>query len=136
MVLFYEEGAYLAEDHLQTIDLLKIDVEGDELKVLQGAVSALASRRVRCVQFEYGGCWIDSRTLFLDMYDFLTSFCYIIGKIMPQGIEFYDRYDQGLETFQMANFLACSLQTELCCAVKTDCPCDIIGGHFFVFQKF
>lgn len=60
------------------------------------------------------GCWIDSRILFLDMYDFVTSFGYIIGKIMPKGIEFYDIYDQRLETFRMANSLACKPDHALC----------------------
>lgn len=98
---------YCREKDISHIDFLKVDVEGHELAVMRGAREMLKKQGIDYVQFEYGGCWIDSRTLFLDMYDFLTSFGYIIGKIMPRGIEFYDKYDQRLETFQMANFLAC-----------------------------
>ena len=98
---------YCYENAIPHIDFLKVDVEGHELAVMRGAAEMLKKQVIDYIQFEYGGCWIDSRTLFLDMYDFLTSFGYIIGKIMPKGIEFYDNYDQRLETFQMANFLAC-----------------------------
>jgi len=74
---------------------------------VKGAKAMLQRGAIDYIQFEYGGCWIDSRILFLDMYDLLTSCGYVIGKILSKGIEFYDKYDQRLETFQMANFLAC-----------------------------
>jgi FkbM family methyltransferase len=98
---------YCSEKDISHIDFLKADVEGHELAVMQGAANMLKQHAIDYIQFEYGGCWIDSRTLFLDMYDLVTSFGYVIGKILPKGIEFYNKYDQRLETFQMANFLAC-----------------------------
>lgn len=99
---------YCRENDISHIDFLKIDVEGHELAVMQGAAGMLKKQAIDYIQFEYGGCWIDSRIIFLDVYDLLTSFGYIIGKIMPKGIEFYDNYDQRLETFQMANYLTCT----------------------------
>jgi len=99
--------AYCRKKGIAHIDFLKIDVEGHEFAVMQGAKEMLKNQAIDYMQFEYGGCWIDSRTLFLDVYDFAKSFGYIIGKIMPKGIEFFNKYDQRLETFQMANFLAC-----------------------------
>lgn len=98
---------YCSENDISHINFLKIDVEGHELAVVEGAKAMLQRGAIDYIQFEYGGCWIDSRILFLDTYDLLTSFGYVIGKILPKGIEFYDKYDQRLETFQMANFLAC-----------------------------
>ena len=98
---------YCSENNISHINFLKIDVEGHELAVVEGAKAMLQRGAIDYIQFEYGGCWIDSRILFMDMYDLLTGFGYVVGKIMPSGIEFYDRYDQRLETFQMANFLAC-----------------------------
>lgn len=98
---------FCREAGVEYIDFLKIDVEGHELAVIRGAADMLKKQAIDYIQFEYGGCWIDSRTLFMDMYDFLTGYEYAIGKIMPSGIEFYDKYDERLETFQMANFLVC-----------------------------
>lgn len=105
---------YCSKNAITHIDFLKIDVEGHELAVMKGAAGMLKKKAIDFIQFEYGGCWIDSRVLFIDMYDYLSSFGYVIGKIMPKGVEFYDTYDQRLETFQMANFLACKPD----CAVR------------------
>lgn len=98
---------YCSENNIFHINFLKIDVEGHELAVVEGAKAMLQRGAIDYIQFEYGGCWIDSRILFIDMYDLLTGFGYVVGKIMPSGIEFYNKYDQRLESFQMANFLAC-----------------------------
>lgn len=98
---------YCRKKGISNIDFLKVDVEGHELAVMRGATDMLKKQAINYIQFEYGGCWIDSRTLFMDVYDFLTGYGYVAGKIMPYGIEFYDKYDQRLETFQMANFVAC-----------------------------
>jgi FkbM family methyltransferase len=98
---------YCIENNIFHINFIKIDVEGHELAVIKGAANMLKQQAIDYIQFEYGGCWIDSRTLLLDMYDLIISFGYSIGKIFPNGIEFYSRYDQRLETYQMANFLAC-----------------------------
>lgn len=98
---------YCSERDISHVDFLKVDVEGHELAVMQGAVDMLKQQAIDYIQFEYGGTWIDSRTLFLDMYDLLTSFNYSVGKILPKGIEFFDKYDERMESFQMANFLAC-----------------------------
>jgi len=100
---------YCHENAISHIDFLKVDVEGHELAVMRGAADMMKKQAIDYIQFEYGGCWIDSRTPFFDMYDFLTGYGYVIGKIMPEGIEFYDKYDQRLETYQMANFFACKL---------------------------
>lgn len=44
------------------IHFLKIDVEGHELKVLDGAKKTIDAKRIDFIQFEFGGCNIDSRT--------------------------------------------------------------------------
>ncbi len=98
---------FCREAGIEHIDFLKIDVEGHELAVMQGAKEMLKKQSIDCIQFEYGGTWIDSRILLVDTFDLIASFGYDIGKILPKGIEFYDKYDQRLETFQMANFLVC-----------------------------
>jgi FkbM family methyltransferase len=44
---------YIAETGIDSVDLLKIDVEGFELTVLRGAEASLRSRRIKAVYFEY-----------------------------------------------------------------------------------
>jgi FkbM family methyltransferase len=53
---------YVQANNIERIALLKLDVEGHELSVLQGARESLPSR-VLTVQFEFGGCNLDSRNV-------------------------------------------------------------------------
>jgi FkbM family methyltransferase len=55
------------------VDLLKLDVEGHELDVLKGATGAFRKRRIRVVQFEFGGCNLDTRTTLQDFFYFFST---------------------------------------------------------------
>jgi len=104
--------AFLAEHRIDTVDFLKIDVEGAEHLVLQGLVTALADRRIRFVQFEYG--WVNVLTRFLlkDFYDLFGRHGYVVGKIYPDYVEFRD-YDLRDEDFLGPNYLACRREEPL-----------------------
>jgi FkbM family methyltransferase len=64
---------YCEKHAIQTIDLLKLDVEGHELDVLQGGLHMFNRRKVRMISFEFGGCNIDSRTFYRDYYEFFKE---------------------------------------------------------------
>ena len=55
----------------QEIDIMKLDVEGHELDVLEGSRKTINS--IKLIQFEFGGCNIDSKTFFQDFYYFLKT---------------------------------------------------------------
>lgn len=93
----------LGIDH---IDFLKIDTEGHEMAVLLGFETMLSRRDIDFIQFEYGGTWIDSRMFLMDAFEFLLPKGYLIGKIYPDGVEFFNGYDQRQEMFVYANYLA------------------------------
>ena len=91
------------KDHLIIPDLLKMDVEGHELDVLKGGIETLAL--VQVVQFEFGGCNIDTRTFFQDFWYLFTEAgftIYRIAKIQPIRILHYSEED---EYFGTTNFL-------------------------------
>jgi FkbM family methyltransferase len=91
---------------IQSVDFIKVDVEGHELHVLQGARDMLERHSVTIVQFEYGGCNIDARVLLRDLFEFFDSLPYVLHKITPRGLQRVERYDQRLENFQYQNWAA------------------------------
>jgi len=94
------------EKKIEAIDLLKIDTEGHEIKVLKGFETMLTESRIGCIQFEYGGCWLDARIQLSDAFNFLLPKGYAIGKLFPKEVIFFSDYDQRLDTFQYSNFVA------------------------------
>ncbi len=98
--------AYCQRAGVQVIDLMKVDVEGHELEVFKGAAGMLAQGKIKCIQFEYGGCNIDSRVLLKDLFDFLVPYGYAFYKIFPRELRRVRRYDQRLENFQYQNWVA------------------------------
>ena len=99
---------YCYQKAIQSIDFLKLDIEGHEFAALQGARSALNDGCVRMVQFEYGGTYIDSSVLLRDVWDYLAGFPagYRMFKITAGGLLPFPKYRQELETFQYSNWLA------------------------------
>jgi FkbM family methyltransferase len=88
------------------IDLLKIDVEGMEDRVLRGFDQLLQRRAVDLVQFEYGRVNILSRYLLADFHAFFQERGYRVGKLYPDGVE-WRSYVLADEDFRGPNYLAC-----------------------------
>jgi hypothetical protein len=97
--------AYCQRVGVQVIDLMKVDVEGHELEVFKGAAGMLAQGKIKRIQFEYGGCNIDSRVLLKDLFDFFAPYGYAFYKIYPREMRRVPRYDQRLENFQYQNWV-------------------------------
>lgn len=97
---------YCDQAGIASVDLLKIDTEGHEVSVLRGATRLLETGRIRAIQFEYGGTYIDARILLKDVFDLLMPRGYRIAKLYPAGPRPVPAYTQQLETFQYQNFVA------------------------------
>ena len=98
---------YCEEKNIDFIDLLKIDVEGHELDVLNGAVDMLRKKSIGKVSFEFGGCNIDTRTFFKDFFYYFQQYHYRLYRITPSGyFSFVDSYKEIYEQFRTMNFLA------------------------------
>lgn len=96
---------FCASEKIDHIDFLKLDVEGHELAVLKGAARMLGEGKVQLIQFEFGGCNIDSRTYFRDYFNFFKD-KYELYRILSDGLEPLHDYSERLEVFQSANYLA------------------------------
>jgi FkbM family methyltransferase len=95
------------EEKIEYVDLLKIDVEGHELDVLKGGRRALESRRIGLVQFEFGGCNLDTRVVLRDFFQFLQPLGFTLHLIRPFGdLAPLPRYQEAYEQYQTTNYLA------------------------------
>ena len=94
---------YCESKRITEIDFLKIDVEGYEMEVLKGAETMLDN--IKRIQFEFGGAHIEKGLYFRDFYNLLTP-KFDLHYILIDGIEKIEVYDEKLENFKGANFLA------------------------------
>jgi len=97
---------YLSDKAIPHIHLLKIDVEGHEFKVLQGASSALQAGRIDCVQFEYGGSFLDAGLKLEDIYKLLSRYGYHLFRLFPFGRIPVRAFSPKLENYQHSNWIA------------------------------
>jgi len=98
---------YCSEKNLERIDLLKIDVEGHELDVLQGSSKMLKDDRIVMVSFEFGGCNIDTRTFFRDFYCFFRDYGFRLYRLTSGGYAYaLPSYKEIYEQFRTTMFIA------------------------------
>lgn len=97
---------YIRQKNIKHIDFIKIDTEGHELSVFQGATSTLKGRLADFVQFEYGGTYKDAGTKLASIYKLLAP-NYIICHILPNGL-LPVKWNTALETYKYSNWLAIS----------------------------
>lgn len=98
---------YWVENKNQIIDLFKIDVEGAELNVLEGLGNYV--KKVKVVQFEFGGCNIDSKTYFQDFWYFFQKANFQVYRITPLGPFKITSYRESYERFQTTNYFCVNL---------------------------
>jgi len=87
---------------IESIDFMKIDVEGHELSVLKGAAEMLA--RIALIQFEFNEGNVLSRTFMRDFYELLRDFTFF--RLAPDRLIPMGPYASRHEIFQFQNILA------------------------------
>lgn len=101
---------FCLSQNIDLIDFLKLDVEGHEMEVLRGAQRMLSGRHIRIIQWEMGGCDIDSRVFFRDFY-YLLHENYIILRLLANGLHPIASYKEEYEVFLTTNW--CAISREL-----------------------
>jgi FkbM family methyltransferase len=96
---------YCSRTHVDRIALLKIDTEGHDMNVIEGAKGLLADHRIAVVQFEYNHLWVSARRYLKDVFEFATPLGYAVAKITPAGVEPYFKWHHELETFREGNYI-------------------------------
>ncbi len=107
--------SYCETRGIVAIDLLKLDVEGHELDVLEkGSLNMFGKGAIKMVSFEFGGCNIDTRTFFQDFFYFFKDRGMKIYRITPSGyMHHVDTYSEILEQFRTTNFLATGVDLQV-----------------------
>ena len=86
------------------IDFMKLDAEGHELEILKGASKSL--KKIKLIQFEFGGSNIDSKTYFQDFWYFFKENNFKLYRITPFGPAQIRKYQEEDEYFKTTNYLA------------------------------
>jgi FkbM family methyltransferase len=90
---------------IESIDLLKIDAEGNDLRVLHGAGELLAAQRIGAVQFEYGRAWLQAKSTLGEAYRLLDDCGYCLFVLGGAALTHFDYRRYG-EYFGYSNFVA------------------------------
>jgi FkbM family methyltransferase len=75
---------FVEEYGISRIDLLKIDTEGNEYKVLLGAKKSIKEDKIDVIQFEFNEMNIVSRVFFKDIFDLLPNYSFY--RLLPYGL--------------------------------------------------
>ena len=98
--------AFCASEGIEAVDFLKLDVEGHELKVLEGALGMIEGGRIGAIQFEFSAANLESRTYFRDFWELLSD-RYGLYRVLQDGVYRIARYKESYEVFKRAtNYLA------------------------------
>jgi FkbM family methyltransferase len=95
---------YCESKKIERIDLLKIDVEGAEFQVMQGARHMLKSKRIRCVTFEFGQATFDMGNSAAEIEAYLKEMNYKIRNVIKGDPNFPGR--ESVETARYSMHIA------------------------------
>jgi hypothetical protein len=96
---------FCEENNLTQIDFLKLDIEGNEYRALEGALKMLKGNKIKYIQFEFGGTDIDAKVFFRDFYTLLSP-QYQIFRILKNGLYPISEYQEIDEVFVTTNYFA------------------------------
>lgn len=95
---------FTEKEGIKHIDFLKIDTEGNEFAVLQGASKLLKNGNIGCIHFEFNEMNIVSRVFFRDFRKMLYN--YDLYRLLPSGLLPLGNCPLETEIFAYQNILA------------------------------
>lgn len=96
---------YCHERAIDHIDLLKLDIEGNELEALRGATKMIDEERIDFIQLEFGATTLAARVTFHDLWTLLSP-KFDLYRILKHGLHPIRRYEEVCELFMYQNLIA------------------------------
>jgi FkbM family methyltransferase len=106
-VTLHSLDRFCLDNNISHVHFMKLDVEGHELAVFEGAAALLQQDAISVVQFEFGGCNIHSRTYFQDFFDLLAP-RFDLFRVLPYTLYPISHYRETDEVFVTTNYVAFS----------------------------
>jgi FkbM family methyltransferase len=100
--------AVMQREVINHIMLLKIDTEGNDLRVIRGARNAMVRGAIDVIQFEYNWRWLNFGNSMLNVFHVIEGADYVLGRLSNEGIELYERWHPELDRFTETNFVLLS----------------------------
>jgi len=76
--------SFVKENEIKRLDMIKIDVEGNEMRVLKGAKKCISDLNIKVIQFEFDEFNVISRSFFKDYSEELKE--YNFYRLLPFGL--------------------------------------------------
>jgi FkbM family methyltransferase len=97
--------SFCVDNNINNIDFIKIDVEGHEFAVLQGALNMINHNRIKIIQFEFNVANILSKVFLKDFYE-LLGMNFEFYRLDTTRLIYLGDYDSINEIFKYQNILA------------------------------
>lgn len=98
---------YCKKHDIEHINFIKIDVEGADFSVLNGFKDYFDQKKIDVVQFEYGYTHADAGIVMRNFFNFFQSRGYLIGRLVPKGVQFKDFEYTDNDFKSGPNYVAC-----------------------------
>lgn len=96
---------FIRQRGIESVGMMKVDTEGFDLEVLKGAESSLACGAIELVQFEYNWRWLLNKASLRAVFALIEAKPYRLGKLVGEGIVFYDEWHFELDRFFENNYV-------------------------------
>ena len=89
----------------EPIDIIKIDCEGHDFKVILGSEKLIANKLNKFISFEYNDLWLEQSSSLIQCIEFFRDFNYKVYRINQNNIVDFD-YNLLGDYYRYSNFFA------------------------------
>ncbi len=97
---------YCGAKGIETVDFIKMDIEGYEPAALRGAERMLRAGRIKMIQFEYSYVFLDAGASLMALMKYIAEVnpAYRFHKLFPDAARPVPVYDHTLDNFKTQNW--------------------------------